>query len=238
MYYLAWLPFLRTTSKPCKIGKQIPHSQCRNTLHYDIRPCQLIPYLSDALHPFDINMQFNKCQFQCAWYNQGFKKRDVTAKTAVTNRYRQRPLPFLPLLTLRKKFTAKSPLHRYGTPLRPRNAVTDSFRLENSIKTFFSLFSLYKHSLWNISLDSWSAWKSKQNGILVCEIWCPFEILIFFMRMFMFVVVSREARGRRRSWPPSFLVDPWDPLFFCPICRFQIHPLSLLLHPCFFNSLI
>jgi hypothetical protein len=50
--------------------------------------------------------------------NQGFKKRDVTAKTAVTNRYRQWPLPFLPLLTLRKKFTEK-------TPLRPlRNAVT------------------------------------------------------------------------------------------------------------------
>ena len=39
------------------------------------------------------------------------------------------------------------------------------------VKIYFSLFSLYKHSLWNLNFNSWSAWKSNQNGILVCEIW-------------------------------------------------------------------
>jgi hypothetical protein len=52
------------------------------------------------------------------YFSQGFKKRSCTVISAVTKRYLKLPLPFSPILTVRKKITAK-------TPLQPRqHAVT------------------------------------------------------------------------------------------------------------------
>jgi hypothetical protein len=73
------------------------------------------------------------------YFSQGFKKRSCTVISAVTKRYLKLPLPFSPILTVRKKITAKTPLQPrqhavtaattrcYGreTPLRPQNSCYD-----------------------------------------------------------------------------------------------------------------
>jgi len=85
------------------------------------------------------------------------------------------------------------------------------------IRSCCLLFSLHKPLMWNLRIVSWSARKTKQNCIFVCEILCLFEILIFWSGDVL-IVVLRVKKGRRRSWPPSFLVGRGSHLQFCPIC--------------------
>ena len=105
------------------------------------------------------------------------------------------------------------------------------------VKTFFSLFSLYKYSLWNLNLDSWSAWKSNQNGILVCEIWWKFEdlgferMVVFFMVVFTwkslwFVVGVGVGVGE-----VDFSPYQWDPVL--SYMQLTIAPPFSYLHPPF-----
>ena len=91
------------------------------------------------------------------------------------------------------------------------------------VKTYFSLFSLYKHSLWNLSVNSWLAWKSNRNGILVCEIWCLFEILIFWSMM-------SEEEGV--DLLPS-LLTAGPACLFCAICSFYYTPIFKFAPPIF-----
>ena len=83
------------------------------------------------------------------------------------------------------------------------------------VKTFFSFFSLYTHSLWNISLDSWSAWKFNQNGILVCEIRWLFEFSKF-LNDGVFVVVKKLTSSPFDQWDPflSYLQNAIAPPIF------------------------
>ena len=103
------------------------------------------------------------------------------------------------------------------------------------IRSCCSLFSLYKHSLWNLSLDSWSAWKSKQNGILVCEIWWRFEDLRNLKMVVCLCMVKTWGSwwGKKKLTSPP--LDQWDP----PVLSYMqltIAPPFSDLHPPFLFS--
>jgi len=91
------------------------------------------------------------------------------------------------------------------------------------IRSCCSLFSLYKHLLWNLSLDSWSTWKSKQNGILVCEIWWTFEVLKILKNDCVFLLLFVKKWLRRKMKLTSSPLTSGSHLF-CLICSFYCTP--------------
>ena len=93
-----------------------------------------------------------------------------------------------------------------------------------------SLFSLYKPPLWNLIIVSWSVRETKQNGILVCDIWWLFEFSNFLE---WWCGVSREREERRKKKLSSSLIDH-GPHIFCLLCCLFWHPPFCLLHPLFF----